>query len=431
MIAAKRRKKARPEETSPEIEQTVRARRTIAVACVAFATLIAIAGTFDIREIAFADGHMVPPRNAMSVEHLEGGRISGLFVEAGDEVMPGTVLARLDALDAATNLGVLETQYSSMALERERLRALITQTDPSFARYSTNPDALAEQQALLDAERSAITSMKAAVETEIEELDAQITAAERQVGAAGARVDIAGRRADMRQNVFERGHNSEDQVLEARALLEIARTEMTEAEREVALARHRRASALSDLDREYAEAMRGWIARRTEVSQELASLEQKIVLSREQLNRVNVVAPIRGIIQNIVPSGRGAILRPGDQLLTIVPLGAVALAEVRLTPRDIGHVREGDRATLTVDTFHEKRFGTLDARVETISATTFNEDEGEPYYRLRLAIEGGDFAQQLRPGMTVQARISTGAKSLLSYFLDPILHPLSKAFSER
>ncbi|MEO0992709.1 MAG: HlyD family type I secretion periplasmic adaptor subunit [Pseudomonadota bacterium] len=429
LLSIFRRADAPQDGFASDLEASARARRTVAVGCGCFATLVAIAATFDISEIAFADGQMIPPANALTVEHLEGGRLSQLLVEPGDEVQSGTVLARLDPLHAETDLGVLESRQVALALERERLRALIHDTKPEFDRLMASPDALAEQRALLAAERSAIASMETAIAAQIAEVEAQIATAKRQVAAGRARVEVAARRHEMRENVFARGHNSEDQVLEAQGLLEIARTELSEAEREVAVARHRRASAMSELDRERADAMRGWIARRTEVSQELATLSQQIVLGRARVDEVTVLAPVHGVVQEILPSGQGAILRPGDPLLTIVPVGAVALAEVQLPPRDIGHVREGDRAMIAVDSFDERHFGQLEGRVESISATTFETPEGEAYYRLRLALD--TTAEELRPGMTVQARISTGAKSLLTYFLDPVLQPLSRAFSER
>lgn len=430
-----------PAQTAPanrldlpaDLSRGRQSRRTIAVGSLCFVILIIVASQFEIRETAFAAGQTVPGRMAVTVGHLDGGRIAEIRVEPGDEVEAGSILAQLDPLEAATNLDLLEAEHAALAMEHARLDALIHRTPLTFDGLDPSAEAAEEQRALLKAELDAIALMETAAEAEIVEFNAEITAGAQQVAAARTRVEIAERRREMSLSVFDRGYNSEEQVLDAQARLETVRTEMMEAEREVALARRQKATAVSELARAKAEAERGWITRKTTLSHEIAAVERKIIRERERLRQQTVTSPISGIVQEVEPTGPGAIVNPGATVATIVPLDTPVHVEVRLSPRDIGHVREGDPAAITVDTFEEKRFGRLDAHVENISATTFEDENGQPYYRLRLAIAEGSsvLMERLRPGMTLQARISTGAKSLLIYFLNPVLRPLSTAFSER
>lgn len=112
------------------------------------------------------------------------------------------------------------------------------------------------------------------------------------------------------------------------------------------------------------------------------------------------------------------------------------VAEVWISPEDIGHIRIGAAADIRISTFDPARFGTIDGRVRKISASTFQSKEGEPYYKVVIGLGrdhvglNGD-THQVLTGMVVNATIITGEKSLTRYLLKPVYRSLDIAFSER
>lgn len=99
-------------------------------------------------------------------------------------------------------------------------------------------------------------------------------------------------------------------------------------------------------------------------------------------------------------------------------------------------MKTGQPVNVKVSSYDFSRYGTIDGILEYISATTFTNDDNSRYYMGRVSIAqnhvGKDPQKNLIvPGMTVQADIVTGSKSILAYLLKPIHNSITSAFSER
>lgn len=130
------------------------------------------------------------------------------------------------------------------------------------------------------------------------------------------------------------------------------------------------------------------------------------------------------------------MIKPGALVAEIVPEHGGLLAEVELQPRDIGHVRAGNEARLTLSNYDPGIVGPLKGEVLEISPTTVEDKEGRFFYRVRirlaretLSARGREFP--LLPGMTLQAQIKTGSKTLARYMLKPVFRSMETAFAER
>lgn len=122
--------------------------------------------------------------------------------------------------------------------------------------------------------------------------------------------------------------------------------------------------------------------------------------------------------------------------MQIVPLHDDLIVETRIPPAEIGHIHPGLSVEVKVDSFETSRFGSIPGTLRQISAYTYLDEKGNPYYRATIELERdylGAKEQQLRviPGMTVQADIKTGSKSILDYMLRPISRGFGSAFHER
>ena len=110
--------------------------------------------------------------------------------------------------------------------------------------------------------------------------------------------------------------------------------------------------------------------------------------------------------------------------------------EVLLSPRDIGFVRTGQTALVKVDAFDFSRFGSVSGTVVSISPSAFRQEQsGATYYKVILQLEkshvGQDESRQLIPGMTGEADIVTGTKSVFQYLAKPVFLSADTAFHER
>ena len=169
---------------------------------------------------------------------------------------------------------------------------------------------------------------------------------------------------------------------------------------------------------------------------EIAEVEQTLIRLNDRATRLNVVAPVSGIVQALSINSINAVAEPGKIILRIVPMNDELIVESRIMPDDVGHVHIGQSADVKIDSYDSSRFGSIDGTVKQISATTYLDEKNNPYYRAEITLKqtwvgNNPEIMKIIPGMTVQANIETGAKSILAYLLRPISRGFDNAFSER
>jgi adhesin transport system membrane fusion protein len=205
-----------------------------------------------------------------------------------------------------------------------------------------------------------------------------------------------------------------------------ARKAHSDAEAELAAARTR-----TELDRatDYAR-----------VQSDLVSLRQRLKISQDQLARTVLRAPMRGVVNKVGISTIGGVVRPGEEILQIIPLDDELYIEARVAPRDIASVMTGQAATVKLSAWDYTIWGTLPATVSFVSADTFTDDrsraaDGDPHYKVTLRVDRTGLtdrqtALQVRPGMLATVELRTGSKTVLTYLLKP-LYKSTEALRER
>jgi adhesin transport system membrane fusion protein len=181
-------------------------------------------------------------------------------------------------------------------------------------------------------------------------------------------------------------------------------------------------------------------AEMTKAEEELAALLQALAQREDQLGRTELHAPAKGIVKNVRVTTPGAVLRPGEEVLQIVPGDDALIFEARVRPADIGFLKSGLPGTIKVDAFDFSIYGGLNGQVTYISADTLSEDlrQGEqPYYRVQLKAQGRSFSKRmddrmdLQPGMTATVEIKTGTNTVLRYLAKPLIKNLQESLTER
>lgn len=174
--------------------------------------------------------------------------------------------------------------------------------------------------------------------------------------------------------------------------------------------------------------------------EDLAGVMQMIAQRREELDLTEVRAPMDGVVRNVRVTTRGAVARPGDELMQIVPAGDHFIVEAKVRPADIGFLRLGLPATVKLDAFDYAVYGALAGTTVFISADTLSEQvagQEVPYYRVHVRTRedvlrparGEPIA--LQPGMTATVEIRTGERSVWRYLTKPILRTLDESMRER
>lgn len=389
-----------------------------------------------IHEVALVEGKIEPAGHIRSLQHLEGGQVAQVFVSEGEIVEKGTPLLRLLPVASTSDLDQLVVRARDLKATVLRLTALLEGKRPDFSTLSASDPFVARQISLYEVEWSQHTRDREALLSRLALRETEHTNALSNRETIQARLDIATEQLRMTEDLFEKKVSSRRAVLDIKALRGELVSDLAAASGQVDTTTASIKEIKAELEKLTADFRQRLSSERAEANALLDETETQITKFEDRVKRLTVRAPIKGILQDLRYKASGQVIAPGDIVAQIVPLGEQMIAEVRVQPNDIGHVREGAPADVKLTAFDPHIYGTIQGVVDFISPTTFTTEEGEPYYKARISMnrsslerDGRDFP--ILPGMVVQADILTGNKTLARYLLKPIYRSVDMAFTER
>ena len=402
-----------------------------------FIALVVWAHVTQIKEVSSTRGEVIPADLIHNVQHLEGGIVSEILVRNGDYVHAGDTLLRFAPPAAMSELDQMSARYVTLLLQQERLQALIEDREPDFGRHADDYPELAHQQEIIfQAQRNSQRQKLAVINQQIEQKKSEKTRSKNQSEIMKKEVALLEEQVNIRKGLNASGVVARDELLNTEIQLTENLREYRQYQDNYSVAD----TTLAEARQRYKDSQLQFIKdiqlEAGKVIGELAEVEQTLVRLTDRARRLNVVAPVSGIVQALAVNSINAVVEPGKVILRIVPMDDELIVESRIPPDDIGHVHIGQSAEVKVDSYDAGRFGSIIGTVKQISATTYLDERNNPYYRAEITLQkswvGDDPAvMKIIPGMTVQANIETGSKSVLAYLLRPISRGFSNAFSER
>jgi HlyD family secretion protein len=167
----------------------------------------------------------------------------------------------------------------------------------------------------------------------------------------------------------------------------------------------------------------------------IGEFAERKVAAEDQLKRVDIIAPQSGIVHQLAVHTVGGVIAPGEPVMMIVPDIDKLVVEAKVQPQDIDQIFSGQRAILRFSAFSQKTTPEISGAIERVSAdVTVDEKTGVSYYTARIAIADKELARlgavTLMPGMPVETFITTGERSVASYFIKPFMDQVNRAFRE-
>ncbi|MGB0682284.1 MAG: HlyD family type I secretion periplasmic adaptor subunit [Magnetovibrionaceae bacterium] len=405
--------------------------------CMVIAGFIGWSAITEVEEVAVTSGEVVPSGSVQTIQHLEGGIVRDIRVRDGDEVEQGEVLVRLEPSAVIADLKQARARYAGLLLEAERLRAVGTGREPDFSIVGPNfPELVADQEEIYASALEATENRRQVLIEQISQRESDLALFEEQAETLWGELNLLEQEQGLRQQLFDKGLTSKVVLLDIQRQVNNAEGEITNNRNEISRtskaleeARQRLEELNTDLREQALNEMGG-------VTQELAQVRENLIKLEDRVRRLDVRAPVRGFVKGLEVKTVGGVIAPGAVLMEIVPMDRELEVEVRITTRDVGHIDVGQPVTVKVVTYDYARYGGITGELRSVSATTFLDEQGEPYYQGKVTLDrnyvGYDPEQnRVRPGMTVQADINTGKKTLFEYLLKPVYSSVSESFRER
>ncbi|WP_246731438.1 HlyD family type I secretion periplasmic adaptor subunit [Methylocapsa sp. S129] len=394
------------------------------------------------RVVTSKDGKIVTTGQINVLQALDPSIIKSIDVGEGDEVRKGQVLGALDPTFAAADVRQLQLQVASLEAQAARDEAQLDD------RPLTLPEAGADSELHRygEVQRSYYEQQMAQYKAQLASFDAKIAQAQATMAKFGAdeshfrdRQDIAQKIEDMRSILALHGTgsqlnllNSQDQRMELARSLDFDHSSLVEAQH-----------TLASLTADRAAFVQQWS---TQLSQDLVATRNSLDLARSQFEKatkhkdlVRLTAGEPSVVLTIARLSVGSVLKEGDTLFTLMPTSAPVEAEVFISAQEIGFVRPGDRCVLKIAAFNYMEHGTASGTVRWISDNAFTtDDDGKPveaYYKARCSADGLNFRNvppkfRLIPGMTLEADLKVGTRSVAMYLLGGVMRGLNEAMRE-
>jgi HlyD family secretion protein/adhesin transport system membrane fusion protein len=408
----------------------------VGVASVLLAGLLLWSALTEIRETALAQGQVIPAGSVHSVQHLEGGIIAEIPIEEGDIVEAGQVLVSLESAGAEAELEQLRARSASLALLAERLRAFVLERTPDFSVADQFPGLIADQHAILEMQNEARDNQRAVLLSRVDQRRAQAEALADQRASLEKQLVLLEEEAQLQRDLLDKGLVSRVAYLETERTVTRTRGEFAAVISEMASAGAAEREAHGNLAELDSSLRNEALKEMGKVTAELAQVREAMAKLEDRVNRLQITAPARGIVKGLAATTIGGVLASGETVMEIIPFDDSLVAEARISPRDVGHLRVGQDAQIKVSTFDVARFGSVDGQLKQVSASTFEDEQGDPYYKGIVELGQNHVGRNpalnvITPGMVVDVAINTGSKSLLAYLLRPVYRGLDGAFHER
>ncbi len=389
---------------------------------------------------ATAPGVVSPDSSRRAVQHLEGGIIRSIDVREGQTVSAGDLLMTLESTRAAATFSAREKQWLRLLAQRARLDAqasdlpeMVLPPELELASAAGLDDFIASQTSLFETRRATLNQQAEIQERQVEQLRREIESINAQNEALLTQYALIGEEIEDKESLLERQLINKSEVLALqRQRASIGGTMSSNQARIAQINQSIEETRLNLLQAE--EAFRDRVAAEaSEVNNQIATIEEDMIASGDVLRRTEVISPVDGTVLNIRNQTIGGVIRPGDEILDIVPVNDQLIVFARLSPRDINLVHPGLEAKVHLVPFQNRNALPLIGEVTQVAAdSTFDEATRETFFEVRVLVSNDELAKHegmfLAPGMPAEVIIVTGERTMLQYLFDPVVRTLRSAF---
>lgn len=382
-----------------------------------------------------AQGQIAISQQVKLIQHRDGGIVSDITVRNGAHVKKGDVLIRLDETQTRVELAIVRGQLQQFHAMRARLVAERDgEASVSFAGLDVTDVLKASELKLFEANRRMITSQEEQMRLQIAQLEEQIRGLKAQTESSDKERAIVEKEIEKLETLLK---NDLVPVSQHRDLLrQMARIDGSKGELVARIAEatgqiSELSIKLMSIEQNNRKETQGQIVG---IEAKIAELSEREVAASDRLSRMDVRAPVDGLVYDLQVHTIGGIIAPGASVMSIVPNDDDLTVEIRIPPADVDRIAPGQTSRLRFTAFNQRTTPELTGQVDVVAAaTTTDRTTGQPYYLATVDITD-DIAKlqnrKLIPGMPVEVYVQTDERTAISYLTKPFTDQMMRAFRE-
>ncbi len=392
----------------------------------------------EIDEITRGDGDVIPYGQNQVIQNLEGGIVEAILVKEGQIVKRGEVILKINNAKSISTSKTNEMKFQELKAKRLRLFAEANQLE--FKEIKTTSPELKKQiilaKELYDSDKLEFSAKDNSFIEQINQRKQEYKEAKARVGSLTKSLDYVLEEIAMTAPMVREGVKSKVDFLKLKREANGIENDIEAAQ----LSLPRLASAITEYRQKRIESKQLFInsAKKelNEVTAEISRLQTQQIAFSDQVDRTMVKSPVEGIVQKLFINTVGGVIKPGADLVEIVPTNEKLYLEIKIKPSDIAFLHPGAEAKIKVSAYDYAIHGGLIGKVVNISPDTITDKKDNTFYLIHVETEKNylgtkEYPLKIIPGMTVSVDIVTGQKTVMQYILKPILKSKQYVFSER
>ena len=355
----------------------------------------------QIDEITSGMGKVMPSSHVKTIQSQDGGIIDKFYVKNGDLVKKGQLLIKLDDTRFSSDYNQNYTQQMTLIAEIARLKSQIINAGQINSTAQIDfPKELDNYPDLKVNQNKLFKSIMSSFIDEIDSLEKNLHLAEQE--------------SNLILPLVKQGLMSQLERIRLEKQVTESKSKLTDAIETF------KTKAQTDL---------------TDKENITVALEEKLKGLKDRMEHTEILSPVDGYINNFKLNTVGGVIRPGVDILDIVPLEEQLIIESRINPKDRAFIKENQAANIKFPAYDSSIYGSLNATVISISPDTEKDEKNNEFYLVKLTTDKNYLADNVKykiiPGMTANVNILTGKKRILFYFLRPVTKIKEFALKER
>ncbi|MBU0632625.1 HlyD family type I secretion periplasmic adaptor subunit [bacterium] len=391
-----------------------------------------------IDEITRGDGKVIPYGQNQVIQNLEGGIVESIMVHEGDEVKKDQIILKINnskSISSSTSnvikLTALKAKKIRLQAEANLLPFTVPQTDDETFKVQ-----LQLEQKLYNSDMEEYKAKDDSLVDQIEQKKQEYQEAVDSIDNIQRSLRYVQEEIEMTAPMVKEGVKSKVDFLKLKRegnditqKLDAAKSSLPRLQSAISEYRNKRIESKQKFVNDTREEL-------NKVNSDLEGLSAEQVAFTDQVNRTLVRSPVDGIVQKLFVHTVGGVIKPGDDLVEIVPTSEKLYLEVKIKPTDIAFIRPGAEAKVKFTAYDYAIYGGLIGKVISISPDSITDEKENTYYQIKIETEKNYLGTQehplrIIPGMIVDVNIVTGKKTVMEYILKPILKSKQYVFTER
>jgi membrane fusion protein, type I secretion system len=415
----------------------------LSVIFIFFGAFMGWAAFAPLGSAAIAQGTVSVEGNRKSIQHLEGGIVSEIKVKDGQFVEEGQILIILDEIQSKASMEIVRgrrtvalAQKARLEAERDGLDKIIFPEDLMARRNEPNAlEVMQGQENIFESRRKSRLGQITILEQKIAQLEEEIKGLGGQVFASDRQIKLISEEIKDVDSLVKKNLAKRPRLRALQRNLAELRGNRSQNLSKIAQSRQAIGEVKLQINELQNSLMDEVVGELRDIQAQLFDLEEQSRASEDVLSRTDIRAPTAGYVVDLQVHTSGGVIAPGATVMDIVPDDVKLIVEAKVGTADIDSVFIGSPAQIRFPAFNQRTSLPAEGTVISVSADSLEDKRtGTFHYLARVKIDSLKNANieitQLRPGMQADVMITTGERTALDYFVDPIILSFNRALRE-